>query len=55
MTKDGSDESAQTKDGSRRGRHLSFDTWVSGSPHDSDEYNTDLEESDKKIGRSDGD
>ena len=25
-------------------RHPSFDAWVSGSPHDSDEYNTDLEE-----------
>ncbi|XP_021370273.1 leucine-rich repeat-containing protein 74A-like isoform X2 [Mizuhopecten yessoensis] len=24
-------------------RHPSFETWVSGSPHDSDEYDTDLE------------
>ena len=25
-------------------RHPSFETWVAGSPHDSDEYDTDLEE-----------
>ena len=34
-----------------RKQHPAFETWVSGSPHDSDEYSTDLEEGDAKTGR----
>lgn len=30
-------------------RHLSFENWVDGSPHDSEEYDTDVEE-EKKPG-----
>lgn len=38
------DDSAKTHPLGPLRRQSSFDTWISGSPHDSDEYDTDLEE-----------
>ncbi|KAK7101745.1 leucine-rich repeat-containing protein 74A-like [Littorina saxatilis] len=41
----------QTEDNKHVGprkRHPSFETWVAGSPQDSDEYDTDLEENESK-------
>ncbi|XP_046572455.1 LOW QUALITY PROTEIN: leucine-rich repeat-containing protein 74A-like [Haliotis rubra] len=32
-------------------RHLSFENWVEGSPHDSDEYDTDVEEEKKPVSK----
>ncbi|KAK7473801.1 hypothetical protein BaRGS_00034969 [Batillaria attramentaria] len=42
---------ADVKGNSPVKRHPSFDTWISGSPHDSDEYDTDLEEKEAKLGQ----